>query len=361
MDIIKGWVNMEFNEKQWEIIKTDKPKVIVNSCPATGKTRTLVGRVQYLLSQGENSSDIVVITFTNAAAGEMRERLGKNTNVNISTIHAYANYLLLSSNIQTSSVIEVEDYEGLFALVKQNPNCIKPVKYLLLDEGQDSNNAQFEFIFDLIKPKNWMIFADHRQSIYRWNGANPDYLINLAKQEDVTLYYLNQNYRNGEEISDFAKSIIRLAGPDYSDYSIVMTKEKGEVQEIEYNPVSIAKGFLKHTDYKDWFVLTRSNEQLEQLARSFKIMNIPYVTFKRSELNNAELYQVLKEDKVKLLTIHSAKGLESKNVIVVGCKFYDLEEICISYVAATRAKEKLIWTKVPNKVKRQKMISNWEN
>jgi superfamily I DNA/RNA helicase len=69
----------------------------------------------------------------------------------------------------------------------------------------------------------------------------------------------------------------------------------------------------------------------------------------------------MKANTVKVLTIHSAKGLEANNVIVIGSRFYNLEERCISYVAATRARNRLIWTRVPNKTRKYNKVSNWES
>jgi len=63
------------------------------------------------------------------------------------------------------------------------------------------------------------------------------------------------------------------------------------------------------------------------------------------------------EDTVKILTIHQAKGLENKCVAVVGAKYYNEEERCISYVAATRAKDVLVWC---NPKKKEKKIKSWE-
>ena len=68
----------------------------------------------------------------------------------------------------------------------------------------------------------------------------------------------------------------------------------------------------------------------------------------------------MQEDTVKVLTIHTAKGLESENVIVIGARFYNLEEKCISYVAATRARDLLVWTIMNTKPKRMRQTSNWE-
>ncbi len=56
-----------------------------------------------------------------------------------------------------------------------------------------------------------------------------------------------------------------------------------------------------------------------------------------------ELANLLETNKVKVLTIHSAKGLENKNVIVVGARMYNYDERRIAYVAATRAENALYW------------------
>ena len=68
----------------------------------------------------------------------------------------------------------------------------------------------------------------------------------------------------------------------------------------------------------------------------------------------------MKENTVKVLTIHTAKGLEANNVIVVGAKFFNTEERCVSYVAATRARNLLVWTRMPNRAKKMNMTNNWE-
>jgi superfamily I DNA/RNA helicase len=61
-----------------------------------------------------------------------------------------------------------------------------------------------------------------------------------------------------------------------------------------------------------------------------------------------------------VLTIHTAKGLEANNVVVIGAKFFNVEERCVSYVAATRARNLLIWTKAPARAKKTTMMSSWE-
>lgn len=354
---------MELSELQQEIVKTDARQVVVASCAGSGKTACLVGRCQHLLNNGVDPKKIVLITFTNAAAEEISDRLERPQGLFIGTIHSYANYLLLSNGQETREIIESGNFDELFEKVKNRHLNIKEVEHLLLDEGQDSTDTQFEFIFDIVKPSNWMIFCDWRQSIYRWNGANPDFLIDLSTRFDVTTYELDENYRNAPEILDFARGLICPAGYIYQDRSYAMRNTKGRLSVgIEYNPQSIARTFseMDESEYGKWFVLTRTNAQLEEIELALKRKKIPYDTFKRSELDNTQLKERMSRNTVKILTIHTAKGLEADNVLVVGARSYNIEEKCISYVAATRARDRLVWTKAINKRRPESGTANWE-
>lgn len=337
---------MILNEKQQNIIQAKESKIVVLAAAASGKTTVLVERLKYLLNQGIDPTSIVAITFTNAAAENIRERVGlMGTGAFIGTVHSYANYLLLCKSIDTSSLLEKEKFDTLFYLIKAHPECIKPVEHLLLDEAQDSTELQFEFLLQMIKPKNYFFVGDHKQSIYRWSGADPDFLINLMKSEGVTTYPLNQNYRNAQSILTYAKSIIRINGIDYLDKSICMRDAYGSVNtQMKYSPQTVARFFKTQiNNYKDWFLLCRWNSDLNTLADTLEDYNIPYDTFRRAELTNNELREYMQRDSIKLLTIHASKGLESPNVLVVSTPPKDQEDYCIHYVAATRAKDMLIW------------------
>jgi superfamily I DNA/RNA helicase len=351
---------MELSTAQQKIVEAKESKIVVIASAAAGKTAVLTERTRYLLEQGVDPTKMVLITFTNAAAEELAERLNHPKGLFIGTIHSYANYLLLSYGRDTSDLLESEQFDRLFERIKKHPNCIKEVEHLLLDESQDSNESHFEFLLDMVKPKNYMLVGDHKQSIYRWNGAYPDYLINLAHDRDVTTYDLNENYRNGYKILDFARGIINAAGYEYYDKSRPMRGVSGKVVDVEYSPVAIARTIKQMGDFGNWFVLTRTNDQLDEIAFFLKKEGVPIDTFKRSELDNKELGEKMKQDTVKVLTIHTAKGLEANNVVVIGAKFFNIEERCVSYVAATRAKNLLVWAKMPNKKKMVQKMSSWE-
>lgn len=342
---------MDLSEKQKEIVETKERFVVVNASAASGKTATLTERVKYLLNKNIDPKKIVVITFTNAAADEMKERIGNTNGAFIGTIHSYANYLLKCCGYDTESYLNDEDFDKLFEEVKKHQECIKPVEHLLLDEGQDTTKQQFEFLFEMVMPDNWIIFADHKQSIYRWNGADPQYIIDLMKKSWVKTYDLNENYRNCKEILNFAKSIIRLNGMDYRDNSIPMRKKRGQVIDVVCSYEALAKGIKKIGNYGDWFVLTRANSQIDEMAKELEKLKIPYTIFKKKGLSNTEINERLKEDKVKVMTIHMSKGLEADNVIVIGSAFFNVEERCIGYVAATRARDLLVWTRAQRKKK----------
>lgn len=350
---------MELSKLQKRIVESEEKKIVVMASAASGKTRALTERVRFLLRKGVEPSSIAVITFTNMAASELRNRLGEDykTGLFIGTIHSLANHFLLSSGIDTSTTINNEDFDALFSLVQKNPDCVKHYNYVLLDEAQDSNVEQFFFIFNIINPENFFICGDVKQSIYGFAGAQPTLLKKLSKSEGVVSYSLNENYRNCNQILLFAKDIIEATG-EYDD-SIAMRKDFGRIVQVELSLPAITKGIKKMGQFKDWAILTRTNDEIQRVIYQLKKDGLPYDTFKQSELKKEELTQRMNENTIKVLTMHSAKGLEWNNVVVIGARTYNCseEELNLSYVAATRARDLLIWTKYPRKKKQT--IYNW--
>lgn len=352
---------MKFNDQQIEAIVSKKSKIVINAAAASGKTAILTARIKYLLSEGADPTKLVAITFTNQATEVLRKRLGEKANgMYIGTIHGYCNYLLKSGSIDTSDIISEENFDELFTRIKKNPQCIKPVDYLLLDEAQDSTDFEFDFILEMVKPKNWMLVGDFHQQIYQFRQGNAKRFRSMMNDPDVQVYYLSENYRCKKEILDFAKRIISKNGIEYIDYSHQVLGQGGKVYPCQFKK-SILKEILFgkiFDNYKDWFILCRSNKQLEEVARYLKEWEVPFDTFRQAQLTNDELQEKMEQNTIKLLTIHSAKGLEAENVIVIGAKIYNEEETCIAYVGATRAKTNLYWMSyIPT---RGPKVTSWE-
>ena len=234
---------MKLDNNKKEIIETNESKVIVLSPAGSGKTSIITERIKYLLKNGKEN--IVALTFTNNAAQEISKRIINSgielRNTFIGTVHSYCARLLFRHGIsEVSTSIEEQDFDNLFNLIKNNNKCIESVDYLLLDEAQDSTEQQFEFILDVIKPKNYFLIADIRQSIYSFNGARPDILLDLCDIPETKIYKLNINYRCKSNILIFAKNIINKLGYRFEDNSIA-DKKGGNVFEVEFTPENVLK------------------------------------------------------------------------------------------------------------------------
>lgn len=350
----------ELSKLQKEILANEDDVLFVEAAAASGKTYVLTERVKQELAK--NKGAVVAFTFTVAAAEEMLERLGDidKTNLFVGTIHSYCFRLLLANGVgEATKYAEEKDFDKLFELVKEHDDCIKPVFSVLCDEMQDCNQAQFDFIFDMLNAYRYFCCYDARQSIYRWRDAHPEYIKYYANKLMATTVSMNENYRNGYAILDYAKGLIQLAGWEYRDTSIAKRDYAGKVVTVEYNPAAIARTIAKMGKFGTWFVLARTNAQVEEMMQALAAVDVPYVTFKRADLSNAELGELMKTDKVKVMTIHTAKGLEADNVVVIGAQFYNTEEKCVSYVAATRARDLLVWT-MQTKKRPQKDRYSWE-
>lgn len=196
-------------------------------------------------------------------------------------------------------------------------------------------------------------------SIYGFKGANYKYFMDLINNPFVHTYELNNNYRCGEEIISYAQIFLDNMKDIYDTPVHCKSGIEGEVERVPFSFKTIMD-YLKEGDYKDWFILCRKNAEIEEVTYFLEKNNVPCISFKKSELSLEELNEKVNSNVVKVLTIHSAKGLESKNVIVIGAKNWNAEEYRICYVAATRARERLIWmTEPPKRKKPNYKMTNW--
>lgn len=367
---MKKMDNIILTEQQKKIIQAPEKYVCVRASAGNSKTLCLIERIKWLVSVGIKPDEIVAITFTRNGAQEILQRLLPIQIGFCGTIHAYANYLLISNGIDTKDSISEEEFDKLFEQIKENPQCCENLKisHLLLDEAQDSNQNQFDFIFDLLKPDNWTIFGDEKQSIFGFNGANPKALTNISKELYVTNYQMTENFRNSKEIHSFASYIISKAGREYIDNSKLMRNYNGKKITIPYDLDLLSEIIKENDDFKDWFVLTRTNKQLSAIYQFLQIKKIPCTTFRQGDLSLEDLNKKMEENTVKVLTLHSSKGLQNKNVAIIGATIakdhdgfkpsqYEIDETRLAYVGVTRAEDLLIWVKGREK---KKKLSSWE-
>lgn len=350
------------NKNQKLVVECTDRYVVVDSPAASGKTKTISERVKWLLNKYPNKK-ILCITFTNNAADEMKERINvKNENLIISTLHSYCTKLLLKNNYHPTNVmkwIDNQQFDKLIDAVITHPEFTEHIDYVIADEAQDFSGFEFNLIIKVIKPDNWMFLGDFRQSIYGFKGSDPDYFIDLERNPNVSTFYLNENYRNAKEIFEYSKRFLDLYD-NLIENTILHNSDFGIVESIKSTSINIPNllsYYESDEKWGDWAILTRSNRDLDDIVYALTKSAIPCITFKQGDLSNEDIKNALNSDKVKVLTVHSAKGLEFEKVMVFGlptkvCK--NDEERRVQYVAATRAKSELYWVQKKSISKRKK-------
>lgn len=322
-------------------VDNEKHLFLMNDYIVTHNTATLIERLRKILSEGEGECKVVCITFTTLAAEEIKKRLGNiPEGVYIGTIHGYANFVCLSNGIDTAKALSDGDFNEILQKALRIAKSQYPkVDHLLIDEFQDTAALEYSFI-DKIPAKNVLLIGDERQTIYQFKGCNDQYLKNAVNDPFYKVYNLKDNYRNPQNIIDFADNFIKSLNQLSSPCKSVKT-EDGYIKMCNFE-VAI-NDLMEEKDWGSWFILTRTNKELAIVQRKLNEREIPNITFKKGDLELEELEKIMREDSVKVLTIHASKGLEQKKVIVVGGKTFKEEERKISYVAATRAEEELYW------------------
>ncbi len=213
-------------------------------------------------------------------------------------------------------------------LFKSKPGILQKYKkkfhYILVDEFQDTNKAQYE-ILKLLVSRNCRItvVGDDAQSIYSWRGANLDNMYNFGKDyPNHKVFRLEQNYRSTKTILKAADSVIKnnkdqmvktLWTENNDGEKLVVIKcadEKDEAHQIaKYIKNEISKKKLSHMDFT---VLYRTNAQSRVLEDIFRREKLPYEIiggiefYRRKEVKDVVAYLrviVNQKDEESLLRI----------------------------------------------------------
>lgn len=367
------------NEQQLLGVTTTEGPVLILAGAGSGKTRVLTHRVAYLIDEcGVDPYNIMAITFTNKAAGEMRKRIDDLTGAEagfvwVMTFHATCvrilrrfadkigfdnrftiydtddskaamktiikklnldpkkykeKYFLNQISNLKNELVSPESYAAtaggdvtkrlladVYAeyqarllsnnafdfddllmktveLLKKEPEVLnyyqERFKYVMVDEYQDTNTAQFEFVRLIAGSRgNLCVVGDDDQSIYKFRGANIRNILNFEQYyPGATVIKLEQNYRSVQSILDVANSVIshNLGRKEKKLWS-----DNGEGKKVMYQQFDsaseeahfIAKDIYKlvrkkEFTYSDCAVLYRTNAQSRILEEKFLDSNIPY-------------------------------------------------------------------------------------
>ncbi len=367
------------NEQQKKGVFTTEGPVLILAGAGSGKTSVLTKRIAYLIENvGVNPWNILAITFTNKAAGEMRDRVNDIVgygaeSIWVSTFHstcvrilrrhinslgfdnsftiydaddaksvmkdvckkldidtkmlkektilsaisnakdnlistteyelsaagdyfkkrisaAYTEYQL---TLKKNNALDFDDLIGkTVELFKKCPDILENYqnrfRYIMVDEYQDTNTAQFELIRLLAqRDRNLCVVGDDDQSIYKFRGANIKNILDFEKiYPDTIVIKLEQNYRSTQNILDSANAVI---GNNIRRKSKSLWTQKDAGNQVHFRAFDNAYEEAEYiasdikrkkrelvSDYKECAVLYRTNAQSRLLEESFITLNIPY-------------------------------------------------------------------------------------
>ena len=162
------------------------------------------------------------------------------------------------------------------------------IRYLLVDEYQDTNTSQYELVKLLVGERaRFTVVGDDDQSIYSWRGARPQNL-NLL-QEDfprLKVIKLEQNYRSSGRILHCANILIQnnphifdktlFSALGYGDYLRVLVAKNEEHEAERVVAELLAHKFTNRTQFKDYAILYRGNHQSRLFEKLLMSNRIPY-------------------------------------------------------------------------------------
>lgn len=364
------------NERQIEAVQYIDGSLLVLAGAGSGKTKVLTTKIAYMIREGISPDNILAITFTNKAAGEMKDRIYKligysARSMQISTFHSFGlrlirenheylgydkNFVIFDSDDSLtivkkilkdknldpnkfnprairnkisslknelvsplefkkqafvefdkivyevykkyeSSLIENNslDFDDLLILpiklFKERKDILESYqekfKYILIDEYQDTNEAQYKLTKLLAsKYKNICCVGDVDQAIYGFRGANYKNILNFERDyKGCKTINLEENYRSTKTILDAANSVIKnnknrkeknLFTSLGSGDKITYYRAKSGLDEVKFVVDSIKDLIKNNVSLSDIVVLYRTNAQSRTFEDGFLKANIPY-------------------------------------------------------------------------------------
>jgi len=220
-------------------------------------------------------------------------------------------YQAYQKQLHAYNAFDFDDLIGMpVKLFAENPEILEKwqnkVRYLLVDEYQDTNATQYNLVKQLVGIQaRFTVVGDDDQSIYAWRGAQPENLAMLKEDfPALKLIKLEQNYRSSNRILQSANMLI-ANNPHVFEKKLWSEMGLGdplrviacsnENQEAERVVSEIIVHKFKHrSKNKDYAILYRGNHQARLMERSLREQNIPYViSGGKSFFDHAEIKDIM--------------------------------------------------------------------
>ncbi|MDR2532265.1 MAG: UvrD-helicase domain-containing protein [Oscillospiraceae bacterium] len=204
------------------------------------------------------------------------------------TQRVYAEY---QKRLKAANALDFDDLiMKTVELFKAAPEVLekwqRQFRYIMVDEYQDTNHAQYKLISMLAgKDGNLCVVGDEDQSIYRFRGATIENILSFEDEFKAHTVKLEQNYRSTETILEAANSVIKnnTQRKNKTLWSNLGEGEKievktflSEMREASFIAETIQKGALQGRKYSDYLVLYRMNAQSRTAELALAASGVPY-------------------------------------------------------------------------------------
>ncbi|MBI2267985.1 MAG: ATP-dependent helicase [Candidatus Blackburnbacteria bacterium] len=264
--------------------------------PLGNPTRFLSGMFQHFC----RLKDEDICAFDYVKWAEKQKGRGRENEKWLELAHAYFKYEELKNKY---SVMDFSDLiSNTLKLFRERPNVLeqyqKQFNYILVDEFQDTNIAQYELIKLLAPPSknaNLTVVGDDSQSIYKFRGAAISNILNFMKDyKGAEIAVLTKNYRSTQAILDRAYQLIQHNNPDTLEAKLGIDKNLVSVKEqrgqdvefihadrVENEAELIVKKILQLLEeekrsFSDFAILVRANNHSEPFVQALSRAGLPY-------------------------------------------------------------------------------------
>ncbi|GAC07693.1 MAG: DNA helicase Rep [Alteromonadaceae bacterium] len=202
-------------------------------------------------------------------------------------------YQRYQNHLRAYNALDFDDLILLPTLLLKHNETVRQkwqsrIRYLLVDEYQDTNTSQYELVRLLVGQRaRFTVVGDDDQSIYSWRGARPQNLVLLSKDfPDLRVIKLEQNYRSSGRILHCANILIQnnphvfekklFSELGYGSELRIITAKNEEHEAERVVAELIAHKFMQGTSFKDYAILYRGNFQSRLFEKVLMANRIPY-------------------------------------------------------------------------------------